>query len=419
MGLAGRLREYGVLAERLGAYALIGLIWFEAARVFLRNMAPRLAHLSPLGMRIADRPCGSPECDFSAFWPAGLLVRLHREADIYQTAAFLGFRHLVFSPAAELVRWFYPPPALLPSALISFLPFETGFIVWSLAFSAAAIWLWRAAGLPWSVIAVASLSPAALWNLELGQFGTVMAGCLAGGLLLAQTRPFRSGLTLGMLIFKPQYGLLLPVVLLADRNWRGIAGCGLVVAASLALTTLVCGWQIWRDYFTDGLPASRLVLDAGPDGLYYEKFGVCVFWMLRRLGAGLGVSHAAQDVVTILAAAAAWAVWRSRRPAPVERMALTVFLSLLATPYGYTDDMVAWSVALAALAQRRGWRIGLLDALFWLWPALCPVIVMQTGLLLTPLVILLAAGRTWVRCGMAGRQGGAPANPAALAAAGR
>jgi hypothetical protein len=59
--------------------------------------------------------------------------------------------------------------------------------------------------------------------------------------------------------------------------------------------------------------------------------------------------------------------------------------------------MVAWSVAVAALAQARGWRINLLDAMFWLWPALCPVVFMQTGVLLTPLVVLLAVLRTGVR----------------------
>jgi len=412
MRLAGRLLEYGRVAGRLGGYALGGLIWFEAAKAFLHNMVPRIWHLSPLGMRIVDRPCGSPECDFSVFWPAGLLLRMNRASEIYQAITFLNFRHLLFSPAADPVLWYYPPPTLLPSALISYLPFEFGFVVWSLSFSAAAVFLWRAAKLPWSVIAVAILSPAALWNLELGQFGAVMAGFLICGLLLAPIRPLRGGTVLGLLIFKPQYGLLVPVVLLARRNWRAIAGCSMAVAMILAVTTIICGWQVWADYLNDGLAASGQMLNAAPDRINAQKFGVSVLWMLRSFGAGLGLSRFAQGVATVLAAAAGWAVWRSATPAPVERMALTVFLSLLATPYGYTDDMVAWSVALAALAQRRGWRIDLLDALFWVWPALCPIIVMRTGFLLTPLVVFMAAARCWIRCGTGGvraRRGAEPA----------
>ncbi len=78
-------------------------------------------------------------------------------------------------------------------------------------------------------------------------------------------------------------------------------------------------------------------------------------------------------------------------------MALTVCLSLLATPYGFTYDMVAYSLALTMLAEARGWRIDPLDALAWLWPALCPVVVMRTGLLLTPLVVTMVSGRIWWR----------------------
>jgi len=91
-----------------------------------------------------------------------------------------------------------------------------------------------------------------------------------------------------------------------------------------------------------------------------------------------------------------WLWWRGWGDL-TSRMAVTVFCSLLATPYGYTDDMVGYSVALAALAAGRGWRIDVLDALLFLWPALCPVVFMRTGVLLTPLVVAVAALRVFWR----------------------
>jgi len=394
--VAARGLEYWRVASPMLAWAAVGLMWLAVLHQFVGAMAPRLSHLGPGGMRIDDRPCGSPECDFSVFWPAGLLARAHRTADIYQPDAFLNFRHQVFSPAAELVRWFYPPPTLLPSVAISYLPFETGFLTWSLGFSLIAILLLRRAALPWSVIAAGLLSPAALWNLELGQFGTLMAGFQVCGLLLAQTAPWRGGAVLGLLVLKPQYGLLVPIAILARRNWRAFLSCAITVLILLAAATLAFGWPVWRQYVSDGLAVSRQILQAAPNGFNAQKFGVSVFWMLRNFGAGLGVSYAGQGFATLAAACAAWLVWRDARFSRLECMALTAFLSLLATPYGYTDDMVAWSVAVAALAQVRGWRISLLDALFWLWPALCPVVVMKTGFLLTPLVVLLAVLRTGV-----------------------
>ncbi len=55
--------------------------------------------------------------------------------------------------------------------------------------------------------------------------------------------------------------------------------------------------------------------------------------------------------------------------------------------------------------RQRGWRIGLLDALLFLWPGLCLVISIATGHELTPLIILAALLRAAL-----------PARPAVLPA---
>jgi thiamine transporter ThiT len=75
---------------------------------------------------------------------------------------------------------------------------------------------------------------------------------------------------------------------------------------------------------------------------------------------------------------------------------LTMFLALFVAPYGFSVDMVGYSIALAVLAQRRGWRVTLLDGLFWLWPGYAALITGLTGVLLTPLVIAAALLVGWV-----------------------
>jgi hypothetical protein len=394
MGFAGRLREYGRAVSSVAAWALIALIWFYLFQSFLANMLPRLHHLSAVGMRIADRPCGSPGCDFSVFWPAGFLARLGEVRGIYDPAAFLALRQALFMPHVDPLNWFYPPPALLAVIPISYLPFETGFFIWTIGLAVAAIALLKLASLRWLAIIAAMLSPATLWNLELGQFGALIGAALCCGLLLLDTAPWGAAMAFSLLVLKPQAGLLVPIVLLSRRSWRGIAGCAIAMSAILALTIIAAGWQVWHAYLAQGLAVSRSVLNAPPASANYEEFGISVFWMLRSFGAGLAVAYAGQAAAAIAAIVLTGLIWFQNEADRVKRMALTVFLSLLATPYGYTDDMVAWSIALAALAQARGWRIGLLDALFWLWPALCPVVFMQTGLLLTPIVVLAAVLRT-------------------------
>jgi hypothetical protein len=165
----------------------------------------------------------------------------------------------------------------------------------------------------------------------------------------------------------------------------------------VALVTVFAGVGVWRGYFGEGLAVSRIVLQALPPAAGYEKFGVSVFWALRVVGVGLGDSYAAQVVAAVVSAGVGGWVWWRGWGDLTSRMAVTVFCSLLATPYGYTDDMVGYSVALAALAARRGWRIDVVDALLFLWPALCPVVFMRTGVLLTPLVVAVAGLRVFWR----------------------
>jgi hypothetical protein len=159
------------------------------------------------------------------------LARAHQFTTLYQPAAFLAYRHAVFWPQAERVLWFYPPPTLLPSMAISYLPFEAAFFVWVTGLTLATLLLLRWARLSWAVIGLTLLSPALLWNVELGQLGAISNGLVVAGLLMADQAPWVTGIVLGLLVFKPQSGLLAPIALLARWNFRAIAAAALVVLA--------------------------------------------------------------------------------------------------------------------------------------------------------------------------------------------
>lgn len=395
-----RLKIYARLGWQMGTYSLLGLVWFVTFHVFVGTMAPRLGYLTMHRAIANDSPCFNPECDFSAFWPAGFLARAHAYGQIYQPERFLFWqRHILFADA-QRAAFFYPPQMLLPSALISHLPFEQGFFVWTAVWVAISILLLRWVRLSWVVILLSLLSPADLWNMELGQLGLIGDTLLVAGLLALMESPRQAGGLLGLLACKPQIGILVPIVLLVQRGWRGLFSFVLMGGFLTLLTLMTFGWAVWPAYFVAGRRESAQVLNAVFSSTSYQNSGVSVFWMLRSFHAGLAVSYAVQAVSILGAMLLTCWVWRQVNLSRIDRMALTVFLSLLATPYGYTDDMVAWSIALAALAERRGWRIDLLDVLFWLWPMLCTGVVMRTGILFTPFVVVLAVGRTWVRAGL-------------------
>ncbi len=394
-----RLKHYGRLISTLATWPVLIIWWGKCLLVFAENMSVRLGHLSPAGMHIVDGPCGSPQCDFSAFWPAAGLAWAGQGALAYQPAALQALRVSLFGPGIDAPSWLYPPVSLLLMMPFAKLPFEPAFWVWTLAALGFAVAALRLAGLGWLVILAGLASPAALWNLQLGQFGIISGAALVAGLLLLETRPFVAGALLGLLAVKPQPGLLAPVALLAARRWRALAASALAGAVLCVASLAILGAPVWVAYFSSGLRAAGQTLDA-PLALAasYQQFGVSVFWMLRSFGFGLGLSHALQLLAALAAVMACWRVWRAGISLQ-NRAAIVVFLSLFVTPYGFTDDMVAFSFALAWGAQARGWKLDLGDALLWLWPALCPVMFTLTGWELTPLAVACAAARCWWRRG--------------------
>ena len=122
--------------------------------------------------------------------------------------------------------------------------------------------------------------------------------------------------------------------------------------------------------------------------------GSSVFWMLRSFGASVGRPMPGKGWlrsggVGLLGHVARAAV------EPMRRLAMTVFLTLLASPYGFTDDLSVYSVMLAVLARRATpWRNAAL-AVLWVAPAFVPKFVVIFGFLPTPLMLMGAAALAW------------------------
>ena len=90
-----------------------------------------------------------------------------------------------------------------------------------------------------------------------GHNGFLTALLLGGGLILLERKPFLAGLLLGCLVYKPQFALVLPLLLLALWNWRAIAGAAV---SSLALISDYAG-----DLGLAGLAGVPRQLDAHPE----------------------------------------------------------------------------------------------------------------------------------------------------------
>jgi len=190
-------------------------------------------------------------------------------------------------------------------------------------------------------------APAAFWNLLSGQNGYFTASLLVWGLTLVDRRPVFAGILLGMLCYKPQLGILLPVALVAGGHWRALAAAAVCAALLAGMSVIALGTDIWIGFF-DQMDLQRRLMQV--TALSWPRV-LTVFVMLRLAGAGLTMAYLIQGLSTISAAAAVAVLWHSRCPLRIKAAGLAVG-TFLATPYAWDYDMVVLVLAAALLAVK-------------------------------------------------------------------
>jgi arabinofuranan 3-O-arabinosyltransferase len=243
--------------------------------------------------------------------------------------------------------WHYPPTFLFVAAALATLPYLAAAIVWLVATLALYGAMLAKIVSGRTGLALALGFPAALWNISAGQNGFLTAALIGSALYLLERRPAFAGICLGLLTYKPQFGLLFPLVLIADRRWLTIGVAAAVALALGAFAWLVFGAASWLA-FLQGLSAtSRVVLGEG--GADWNRLQ-SLFGLIRAHGAGETLAWGAQAGVALVVAVALVLLWRSRATFELKAAALTCG-TLLATPYVYMYDLVVLAVAVGFLLR--------------------------------------------------------------------
>jgi hypothetical protein len=210
-----------------------------------------------------------------------------------------------------------------------------------------------------------------------------------------ERRPALAGLCLGLLSYKPQFGLLFPLVLIADRRWLTFAVAAFVAIALAGLSWLAFGSATWEAFMHWTPITGRVVLGEGAAGWSRLQ---SLFGFMRAHGAGEELAWTVQAAGTLVLAAGLVWLWRSRTAYEIKAAALAAG-TLLATPYVYIYDLVALAVAVAFLvrfALARGFLaselIGLpcAGALILIYPYQAT----QVGLAAALIVLALAVARS-------------------------
>jgi hypothetical protein len=302
---------------------------------------------------------------------------------------------LLIHPSPELraataaqAPYMYPPPFMLLNVpLARFSPFGE-FCAWTVLSNALLILAGFCAGMSWRGIALGLIMPANLYCTVIAETGAIVSSLLAVSLALAETQPIFAGIAAGALVIKPQFALLLPFCFLASRNFRALGAAIATVLVLGTLTTLIFGPAIWAQFITTEIPLSTKVL-AEPWPHPVWTIMVSVFFTMRSLGAGLHLSYAVQAIATLAAIFAAWRLWRRPTPDPLARLATTLGLAVLATPYVLTYDLAALSLILAGYFLSAKTRRLPVFAGFWFCSGLYVFfsIILSAGGILIPLLL--------------------------------
>jgi hypothetical protein len=344
-----------------------------------------------------DHGLGIPT-DFVNVWSAGKLALQGYPALAYDWDIQKQVQVAVLGQSYQgNFAWHYPPPFLMVAALLAQFPYAVAFIGWAAISLVPYLAVMRAIiGRNFGVLLAAGF-PVVLTNILVGQNGFLTASLIGGTLYLIPIRPVLAGVCLGLLSYKPQYGLLFPLVLIAAAQWT-VFFTAAIAAISLALASwLVFGTASWQA-FVDWMPMfSQAFLTEGraPWGKMQSIFAV-----VRYFGGSEGWAWLAQWLMTGSVAALLAFLWRGRFSYPLKAAALAAG-SLLVTPYLFLYDLMVLAIAIAFLVRiglREGFQryeltaLGLVVALLMLFP----LAAAPTGFAAT----LVVSGWVAARCGL-------------------
>lgn len=270
-----------------------------------------------------------------------------------------------------------PPTALLLLRWLGWLPFGLAYPVFTIGGIALFAFGARRLGAEWPLCLLPV--PAVLAAL-VGQMTFLIGGLVMAALTL-RDRPVLGGILLGLVgAIKPQMLVLLPVALLAERNWRMMIATG-TTAALLILLTLPGGAN-WSDWLRALPQFQAYIADKG-------RFLSMSASPFAHFGAGSWL------VTVPLAIAGAWLAFRQDDKAL--RLWALLGGALLIAPYALNYELTLLIPAILAYESKPRWSFA-----FWivLLLNLSPVIVLGVAMLLLWQRLLRDPGViTWPRIG--------------------
>jgi arabinofuranan 3-O-arabinosyltransferase len=243
--------------------------------------------------------------------------------------------------------WHYPPPFLFIAMFLAHFSYAAGLVSWSMvSFVPYMVMMQAAVGQRFGLI-VGAAFPVVLANTVVGQNGFLTAALLGGTLVLMPTRPILSGICLGLLSYKPQYGLLFPLVLIAASQWTVFFAAAATTAILALMSWIAFGTDSWEAFFHWMPMFSQAFFTEGRATWFKLQ---SVFGLIRTVGGSEHLAWTFQWIMSGTVAISLILLWRSRTDYALKAAALAAG-TLLLTPYLFLYDLMILAIPVGLLLR--------------------------------------------------------------------
>jgi arabinofuranan 3-O-arabinosyltransferase len=292
------------------------------------------------GQRIAN--------DFVGQWAAGKLV-LDGQGVVYDwdlqkaaTVAALGRDYEGGFPQ------FYPPHYFLFVPLMALAPYTLSHVLWVALTPIPYIYVVTRIIEDRLAILLALAFPAMLANAMIGQNGCITAALVGGALVaLDRDRPILAGILIGLLTYKPHFGILFPLALICAQQWRAFASAAVVTVLLVVVSALILGTSAWFEFFDTLLSVNRSIFGMGTAD--YSKLQ-SIFGLVRASGGSLTLAWICHGTAAAIIVAWVCVAWLSRAPFAMKAAIFSVG-AVICSPYAYMYDLMLLAVPAAYLLR--------------------------------------------------------------------
>lgn len=355
---------FGRTADTFGAYLTprrIRYAFIIAGAMWLSWTVSVL--LGPGNFDLAGQAVGA---DFTQYYSAGHTVRSGQSAHLYDPPYQQAVEHRLVGPELQGFHAFVNPPFFAwVFALLSYLPYQLAFVLWSALGLTGLFFALRAAGLdprktlPWALTFFPVFAA-----VSFGQNSLLSLALLAATYVLWRARRLvLAGLVLSLLLYKPQ--LVLGVLLLWGlgwrRDWRSLMGFG-AGALTLAAGTFVFMPEASAAYVEFSRTTLPNLMSWGGATLWHMHT-VRGFFQLLLPGTGILPTLFA-GIVGVAAICGFAMFWRSQKDEPALVYAAALVLTFLITPHAMVYEWAILVLPAALLWKALPGNRQLLRAVF-------------------------------------------------------